>query len=158
MADDPGGDAAHEQAGQAGEAVAAHDDPVGLDLFGLLQDAVIGRGAGAEAGLQVHPQFGGLGPPDLQAAPHRGLLGRLHLQVDRGRRQQVRGLQLIQGHEGEHLQEIDLAAGGLGQVQGRGDGPLAVRGLVGADQQFFQMGGGGHGKTPFRVSSFELKR
>ena len=69
VADDPGGDAAHEKAGQAGEPVAAHDDPVGRQFFGFLHYALVGRGTGAEAGLQIHPLLRRLGLPGIQAVP-----------------------------------------------------------------------------------------
>jgi len=47
MANDPGGDAAHEEPGQAGQAVAAHDDPVGLEFLCLFPDAFKGGGTAA---------------------------------------------------------------------------------------------------------------
>ena len=55
VADDPGGNAAHQKPGQAGEAMAAHDDPVGLDLFDLLHDAVIGGGGWCAGGAPGPP-------------------------------------------------------------------------------------------------------
>jgi hypothetical protein len=36
LADDPGGDAPHQQPGQAGEPVTAHDDPIGAHRRGLV--------------------------------------------------------------------------------------------------------------------------
>ena len=131
MTDDPGGDIAHQDAGQGGFPAPAHDDQVGADLLGCRHDGGMRHLALGHHGLEGHPQFVGCGLDDRHILLHPFSQGS----------PQIRSHRLEFRDDLQHLDGDNLAVAGPGQFQGHRHRVLPLVRGVGADHQFAPSGG-----------------